>query len=188
MGSLQRAACARLSPRAPRPPPPPPPPAPTAVVAMSRSRLGLYIFGRAALFSNCFELQPTFSQLLAQPLQLQLVPGEHYGACERPADADPPTSQPVAGLEQMAGIVQHMAQQWEAAAAAWARQQQVQQDAAAAAAGAVEQAMAVTAPPQEEQQQGEEGEGGEEADEAGEGGDEAGEGCSGDDEGDAMDH
>ena len=30
------------------------------VVAMSRARLGLYIFGRAHLFSQCYELQPTF--------------------------------------------------------------------------------------------------------------------------------
>lgn len=80
-----------------------------AVVAMSRARLGLYIFGRAGLFSNCYELQPTFSQLLARPAQLALVPGEHYGACERPIEAVPPTML-VAGVEQMAGIVHHMAQ------------------------------------------------------------------------------
>lgn len=30
------------------------------IVAVSRARLGLYIFGRASLFQNCFELQPTF--------------------------------------------------------------------------------------------------------------------------------
>lgn len=30
------------------------------VVAMSRSRLGLYVFGRAQLYANCYELQPTF--------------------------------------------------------------------------------------------------------------------------------
>lgn len=30
------------------------------VVAMSRARLGLYVFGRAELFGNCYELQPTF--------------------------------------------------------------------------------------------------------------------------------
>ena len=30
------------------------------VVAMSRSRLGLYVFGRAELFGNSYELQPTF--------------------------------------------------------------------------------------------------------------------------------
>lgn len=31
------------------------------VVAMSRARLGLYVFGRARLFKNCFELQHTFN-------------------------------------------------------------------------------------------------------------------------------
>ncbi len=30
------------------------------VVAMSRARLGLYVFGRASVFANCYELQPTF--------------------------------------------------------------------------------------------------------------------------------
>lgn len=30
------------------------------VVAMSRARYGLYIFGRTALYKNCFELQPVF--------------------------------------------------------------------------------------------------------------------------------
>lgn len=31
------------------------------VVAMSRARLGLYVFANVALFSNCFELSPTFN-------------------------------------------------------------------------------------------------------------------------------
>ena len=30
------------------------------VVAMSRSRYGLYVFGRQEIFANCYELQPTF--------------------------------------------------------------------------------------------------------------------------------
>lgn len=30
------------------------------VVAMSRARLGLYVFGRKDLFAECFELQPVF--------------------------------------------------------------------------------------------------------------------------------
>ena len=30
------------------------------VVAMSRARLGLYVFARVALFQNCFELTPAF--------------------------------------------------------------------------------------------------------------------------------
>ena len=31
------------------------------VVAMSRARLGLYIFGRVSLFKRCHELQPAFN-------------------------------------------------------------------------------------------------------------------------------
>lgn len=34
------------------------------VVAMSRARLGLYVFGRASLFRNCFELQPVFKLVI----------------------------------------------------------------------------------------------------------------------------
>ena len=48
------------------------------VVAMSRARLGLYVFGRQALFANCYELQPTFQQLLARPTQLALHPREYF--------------------------------------------------------------------------------------------------------------
>ena len=136
---------------------------------MSRARLGLYVFGRAGLFANCYELQPTFSQLLARPLQLALVPGEHYGHCDREAGAIPPPAQLVSGVEHMAGIVQHMAQQWESAATAWA-QTQGGGGAHAAAAGAVQAAVQATAPPAEEQQAGEEEEqeeeGGEEGDAA----------------------
>lgn len=48
------------------------------VVAMSRARLGLYIFARVALFQNCFELTPAFNQLTARPLQLHIRPHEYY--------------------------------------------------------------------------------------------------------------
>ncbi|KAJ3103753.1 hypothetical protein HDU97_009849 [Phlyctochytrium planicorne] len=37
------------------------------VVALSRARLGLYVFGRKKLFENCYELQPAFSVLLQRP-------------------------------------------------------------------------------------------------------------------------
>ncbi|XP_047033898.1 RNA helicase aquarius [Helicoverpa zea] len=50
------------------------------IVAASRARLGLYIFARANLFRNCFELQPTFNQLVERPLELELVPGERWPA------------------------------------------------------------------------------------------------------------
>merc|ERR1711902_299868 len=46
------------------------------VVAMSRARLGLYIFARVSLFKNCFELQPAFNILMRRPLQLHLCPNE----------------------------------------------------------------------------------------------------------------
>ncbi|XP_003696210.1 RNA helicase aquarius isoform X1 [Apis florea] len=48
------------------------------VVAMSRARLGLYVFARVSLFKNCFELTPAFAQLMQRPLKLQLLPQEHY--------------------------------------------------------------------------------------------------------------
>ncbi len=59
------------------------------VVATSRARLGLYIFGRRELFENCFELSPTFSVLLRHPASLELILGERY-LTERAAGAPPP--------------------------------------------------------------------------------------------------
>jgi intron-binding protein aquarius len=58
------------------------------VVAMSRARLGLYVFGRQALFENCYELLPAFSQLLSRPVQLQLSLGEVWKPA-RVGDAAP---------------------------------------------------------------------------------------------------
>ncbi|GJJ70103.1 intron-binding protein aquarius [Entomortierella parvispora] len=48
------------------------------IVALSRARLGLYIFGRQKLFENCHELEPAFKQLLARPTKLWLKRGERY--------------------------------------------------------------------------------------------------------------
>ena len=62
------------------------------VVAMSRARLGLYVFCRSSLFANCLELQPTFAQLASRPTKLSLLVGEQW-----------PTSRPVgAPLEEAA--------------------------------------------------------------------------------------
>jgi hypothetical protein len=56
-------------------------------VALSRARLGLYVFCRRSLFELCLELAPAFKRLLLktveQPVgesQLQLVPGEGWPA------------------------------------------------------------------------------------------------------------
>ncbi|XP_071509741.1 RNA helicase aquarius-like [Diadema antillarum] len=48
------------------------------VVAMSRARLGLYVFARVSLFQNCFELSPAFEKLLSRPAHLHLAPAEAY--------------------------------------------------------------------------------------------------------------
>ena len=48
------------------------------IVAMSRARLGLYVFARVSLFQNCFELTPAFNQLMVRPLKLFLAPDETY--------------------------------------------------------------------------------------------------------------
>ncbi|KAJ2661504.1 hypothetical protein IWW48_002371 [Coemansia sp. RSA 1200] len=49
-------------------------------VALSRARLGLYVFGRRQLFESCFELQHPMKLLLANGDCLKLRPnGEQYG-------------------------------------------------------------------------------------------------------------
>ena len=48
------------------------------VVAMSRARLGLYVFGRLPLFANCYELQPTMQAFMQRPTQLALHPTEYW--------------------------------------------------------------------------------------------------------------
>jgi intron-binding protein aquarius len=58
------------------------------VVATSRARLGLYVFGRQSLFQGCYELRPTFDQLLNRPTTLQLVPGERLPTLARRAEED----------------------------------------------------------------------------------------------------
>ncbi|KAG2227972.1 hypothetical protein INT45_011996, partial [Circinella minor] len=48
------------------------------IVAMSRAKLGLYIFCRKELFENCYELRPVFEKLLSRPVKLCLRPNETY--------------------------------------------------------------------------------------------------------------
>ncbi|KPP67951.1 Intron-binding protein aquarius-like [Scleropages formosus] len=77
------------------------------VVAMSRARLGLYIFARVSLFQNCFELTPVFNQLTARPLQLHIRPHEYYTldlSEKRPEHPD----QVVNNMPEMANLVYTM--------------------------------------------------------------------------------
>ena len=75
------------------------------IVAMSRARLGLYIFGRAALFKNCFELQPAFNILFKRPLQLHLAPDEVYGQGQRPVNVNAPNPIIVQDMPNMCKFV-----------------------------------------------------------------------------------
>lgn len=43
------------------------------VVAMSRARLGLYVFGKVGLFAGCFELQKSMHLFLSRPQELCLM-------------------------------------------------------------------------------------------------------------------
>jgi len=77
------------------------------VVAMSRARLGLYVFGRRALFTQCYELQPTFKQLVARPTKLALVPKERFPAVRKPDDDC--EHHFVEGIQEMEYLVYQMA-------------------------------------------------------------------------------
>ncbi|KAB2071730.1 hypothetical protein ES319_A08G242800v1 [Gossypium barbadense] len=74
------------------------------VVAMSRARLGLYVFCRRSLFEQCYELQPTFQRLLQRPDHLALNLNEGTSFTERHVD-DIGHPYLVSGVEEMANIV-----------------------------------------------------------------------------------
>ncbi len=85
------------------------------VVALSRSRLGLYVFGRQRLFQQCQELRPSMEQFLSRPPQLALVDGEHVGMEQRRAVTNVPGSAMlVQSIEHMANIVRNMEADWRA--------------------------------------------------------------------------
>ncbi|PIN23485.1 DEAD box containing helicase [Handroanthus impetiginosus] len=84
------------------------------VVAMSRARLGLYVFCRRSLFEQCYELQPTFQLLLKRPDHLALNLNEVTAFTERHVEDTGPV-QLVSGQEEMATIVNYkMHQVYEA--------------------------------------------------------------------------
>ncbi|GLT61707.1 hypothetical protein SLA2020_343940 [Shorea laevis] len=74
------------------------------VVAMSRARLGLYVFCRRFLFEQCYELQPTFQLLLQRPDHLALNLNENSSVTERHVD-DFGNPYHVSGVEEMGSIV-----------------------------------------------------------------------------------
>lgn len=81
------------------------------VVAMSRSRLGLYVFGRVGLFESCFELARSFSVFAARSHQLQIVPQERTtdGLAEKRKLLDPVEAMTVENIQHLSQIVTSMA-------------------------------------------------------------------------------
>jgi len=80
------------------------------VVAMSRARLGLYVFARVTLFKNCFELQPAFNILTKRPLLLHLCPTEPKPT-KRVASVTAPTPMIVYDMPMMSKFVADFYQQ-----------------------------------------------------------------------------
>ncbi|KAK2508328.1 hypothetical protein MC885_011569, partial [Smutsia gigantea] len=78
------------------------------VVAMSRARLGLYIFARVSLFQNCFELTPAFSQLTARPLHLHIIPTEPFPTNRKNGERPSHEVQIIKNMPQMANFVYNM--------------------------------------------------------------------------------
>ncbi|KFW71326.1 Intron-binding protein aquarius, partial [Pygoscelis adeliae] len=78
------------------------------VVAMSRARLGLYIFARVSLFQNCFELTPAFSQLTARPLHLHIVPTERFPTARQNGERPSHQIHVIKNMPQMANFVYNM--------------------------------------------------------------------------------
>uniref|UniRef100_A0A8C7BAA7 RNA helicase aquarius n=1 Tax=Neovison vison TaxID=452646 RepID=A0A8C7BAA7_NEOVI len=78
------------------------------VVAMSRARLGLYIFARVSLFQNCFELTPAFSQLTARPLHLHIIPTEPFPTSRKNGERPSHEVQVIKNMPQMANFVYNM--------------------------------------------------------------------------------
>ncbi|XP_042485253.1 RNA helicase aquarius, partial [Macadamia integrifolia] len=74
------------------------------VVAMSRARLGVYVFCRRSLFEQCYELQPTFQHLLKRPDRLALNLDEVTPFTERLV-GDTGRINFIGGIEEMANLV-----------------------------------------------------------------------------------
>ncbi|XP_005109242.1 RNA helicase aquarius [Aplysia californica] len=75
------------------------------IVAMSRARLGLYVFARSSLFSNCFELTPAFNKLTSRPQVLHLLPNETYPTQRKLQEAPDESPIVITDMPQMAQFV-----------------------------------------------------------------------------------
>ncbi|KAJ3325409.1 hypothetical protein HDV06_004268 [Boothiomyces sp. JEL0866] len=77
-------------------------------VALSRARLGLYVFCRFKLFSGCAELAPAFNILKERPTLLQLT-DERYGEIDR-SEPEFENAKQVGSVTEMGKIVAELSQ------------------------------------------------------------------------------
>jgi intron-binding protein aquarius len=80
------------------------------VVATSRARLGIYLFGRLSLYQNCFEIAPTFKLLSQRPTKLQLELAETFPETPRVV-GQVGSATTVRDLEHMWALLQAVMQQ-----------------------------------------------------------------------------
>lgn len=78
-------------------------------VALSRSRLGLYILGRHEVFESCYEIQDAFKLLFERPHKLELVVNEMFPAQQRFVDQNVESTE-MAGVEHLGQYVVEMTQ------------------------------------------------------------------------------
>ncbi|KAJ3272377.1 hypothetical protein HDV01_005560 [Terramyces sp. JEL0728] len=78
------------------------------IVALSRARLGLYVFCRFKLFAECAELAPAFDILKTRPAQLQLT-DERFGEISR-TEPESQNAKQVGNVTEMGKIVAELSQ------------------------------------------------------------------------------
>mmetsp|Transcript_24668 Transcript_24668/g.74027 ORF Transcript_24668/g.74027 Transcript_24668/m.74027 type:complete len:1168 (-) Transcript_24668:95-3598(-) len=79
------------------------------IVAMSRARLGLYVFGRISTFRACNDLQPTMATFLEKPSRLAIAFGDIlYGQPGRKLQI-PCTSIHIQGIKEMGVLIKQLA-------------------------------------------------------------------------------
>ena len=59
------------------------------MVAVSRARLGPYVFCRERVFHGCHELRRAMDQFSARPKKLEIVSGEQYSTSRKSAEGIP---------------------------------------------------------------------------------------------------
>jgi intron-binding protein aquarius len=82
-----------------------------AIVAVSRARLGLYVFGQAKLFRQSVDLKPVMTPLFARPTLLALTPMERYGSSHARKEGQMIPAEMIQHAHHMSDVVVHLTKQ-----------------------------------------------------------------------------